>query len=398
MRIALTAGLVALLVLSSAVPAGTAAPARSAGPARSAPREAQPEGPGSSRAPAADLLALLDQYHEWSLQQNPTEASRRGDKRFGALLRDESPEAYAAREQFVRALRAELDAIDPTALADEDRLNADLLAYELDSFLADRPFHQEQIQLSSRSGPQIWLPQLADTLVFTTERDYADYAARLEAIGPYIDQVIAQMRLGLAAGRVPPRVTLAGVVEQTRALAAAGVARAPESSPFYEPFAAHPPDDPLAGRARAAIAGVVVPAFSRLADFLETEYVPRARESVGASEGIDGLDFYRAQLREHTTLDLSPDQVHEIGLAEVARLRAEMLETIARTDFAARESLRGDALLAAFLEYLRTDPRFYHATEADLLLGYRDIAKLIDAQLPRLFGTLPRTPYGVRAM
>ncbi len=357
------------------------------------------------RSPA--LRAILDEHYAWLLAQDPLGASRLGDRRYNRLLRDESPAAYARRraEMADRLARlAPFDADRISNMAEADRLDADLLRYELELGLEEGKYFPEQTPLDARSGPQIWLPQMGTRVPLSTGTDYDDYAARLEAIPTQIDQQIAQMRAGLAAGRVPPKVVLNGVVEQTRALATPNSVTSPTTSPFYQPFRDAPTQGPSAPapaaglRAADAIAKGITPAFARLADFLEREYVPAARESLGASEGVDGRPYYDLQLYHHTTLRLNSQEIHETGLKEVARIKAEMMRVIATTDFPQKDSLSGDELFKSFLNYLRTDPRFYFTDSEDLLRGYRDIAKRIDAELPHLFGRLPRTPYGVREM
>lgn len=356
---------------------------------------------------SADLRALLDEHYQWILADDPLTASRLGDRRYNAALRDESPAAYARRNAEIADRLARLNAIDvdrASPLAEADRLDADLLRFELEQSIEESKYFPEQMPLDSRSGPQVWLPQMPDRIPFATSADYDDYATRLEGVGAQIDQHIDQMRAGLAVGRVPPKVVLSGVVEQARALADPRIAENPGSSPFYKPFreaqatGPNAPTKQAAYRAVTAIRTGIVPAFGRLADFLEKEYVPKARESTAASDGVDGSAWYTLQLYRHTTTRMTAKEIHEMGLAEVARIRAEMLRVIATTDFPRKGELEGDALFAAFVEYLRTDPRFYYTDSEHLLAGYRDIAKRVDAELPRLFGRLPRTPYGVREM
>jgi len=357
-------------------------------------------GVGVERAGARspELLAILDEHVDWLMRENPTQASTRGDFRFNDQLRDESPEAYERRRAEVRDRLARLEAIDTSAFTEEDRLDADLLAYELTLELEGARFHPEQMPVDALWGVQVSLPQLADSLVFPSERHYVDYAARLERVPRLIEQTMEQMRRGMAAGRMPPRAALRGVVEQALSLATEDVERHPQTSPFYKPFLGRPEGDPVAARARRAISEGIVPAFREFAAFVRDEYLPAARESIAASDAVDGVAWYNHRLRRYTTLPLTAGEIHEIGLREVARIRAEMMEAIARTDFPRKGELEGEELFRAFVEHLRTDPRFYYDSEAALLAGYREIAKRIDAELPGLFGTLPRNSYGVREM
>lgn len=340
------------------------------------------------------LLELLDEHVEWLLRESPEMASGRGDKRYNDKLADASAEANARRTKDVADRLARLRSMERASWTEADFIEAGVLEFELESGVRSAAFHPEQKPIDARSGPQVWLPQLADRLPFAEARDYADFASRLEAMPGHIDDHIANMRAGMAAGRMPPRVVMVGTVEQCAGLAEG--AKTPGISPFYSPFRKLPQTDAVALSARKAITEGIGPAFARLEAFLREEYIPRCRESVGISESTDGVAAYDAALLNHTTLPLTADQVHALGLSEVARIRAEMMTVIARTDWEKKEDFSGDDRLAAFLEYLRTDPRFYYTDAEELIRGYRDISKRIDAELPRLFKNLPRLSYGVR--
>ncbi|TVQ63039.1 MAG: DUF885 domain-containing protein [Phycisphaerales bacterium] len=346
----------------------------------------------------ARLIALLDEDLEMQRRRDPISASVRGDRRFDAQLPDPSPGAERFWVQDARARHESLRRINRDDLSPEQRLNAELLAYELRMRIEAAHWRPWLTPLNQMYGPQRDLPQLADRLTFTREAHYEDYITRLEGVSSYIDKIIENMREGLREGRTPPRITLRATPDQARAHGGRRFVENPEMHAMYKPFVGRPEGDALSARAREAIARGVAPAFTRLADFLEHEYVPRAREATGASESVGGRAWYAWTLRWHTTTDLTAGEIHEIGLSEVARIRAEMMEVIARSDFAMRDSLRGDELFRAFTNHLRTNPRFYFEHEEDLLRAYRDIAKRMDAELPRLFTVLPRTPYGVRRM
>ena len=348
------------------------------------------------RGRSPQLLAILDDYAEWMLRNDPLGASRRGDERFNDQLPDLSPEAVARRTREAEALLGRITELDRAKLTAADMLDADLLSWDLNNRVEGARFFPEQTPISAQNGPQVRLPQMADSLAFSTPRHFEDFATRLERVPELIDQTIAQMREGLKAGRIPPRVAMNGTWDQCFLIASADFAETPALSPFYKPFRGKPVSDPAAARARKAISDGIVPAYRKLGSFLRDEYMPKCRASIAASDGIDGRARYDFALRDHTTTTLNADEIHAIGLKEVARIRAEMMETIARTDFSAKDELTGDELFAAFVSYLRTDPRFYHTSAEDLLTGYRDICKRMDAGLPRLFGKLPRLPYGVR--
>ena len=346
----------------------------------------------ASRSPA--VLAILDDYFEFEMRTSPLDASARGDDRYNDKLDDLSPESVQRNLAELEALRSRLRGLDRSGLGEVDQTDAELLDYVLTRSLEGARFKPEQTPVDARSGPQVWLAQMHERVPLRTPKHYADLVARLESIGTSVQQTIGQMRAGMAAGRVPPKVTMIGVAEQARLLSSPEILKTPTLSPFFAPFAGR--QDELAERAKKAISGSIVPAFAAFADFVEKEYLPACRESLGISEGVDGPAAYDYALRRHTTTDLTAEQIHAIGLSEVARIRAEMLTVIAKTDFPKRSELSGDALLAAFLADLRSNPRFYAKSPDELLTGYRDIAKRIDAELPKLFSTLPRLPYGVR--
>lgn len=348
--------------------------------------------PGRSAA----LKALLDEHYEQILRDSPLTASLRGDERYNAILEDVGPEALAKSRAETKSRLERLKTLDERGLAEDDRVDYGLLKLSLENQQLGEAFFPEQMPLDDRSGPQVWLPQMAGQLRFAKPRDYADFAQRLEAVPRLVDQHIANMRAGLKAGRVQPKVAMVASADQAASLASDAVKADPTTSPFYEPFRGRPADDEAAARARAAITAGIIPAYARLAAFLRDEYVPGCRDSIGASDGLDGRAGYDFALRLQTTTDLTADQIHAIGLTEVARIRAEMFTVIARSDFPGKAGLSGDALFDAFVNHLRTDPRFYHHSADSLLQGYRDRAKRIDAEMPRFFGVLPRNSYGVR--
>lgn len=347
------------------------------------------------------LNALLDEHVEAIFRADPLEASRRGDARFNDAVPDYSPEGIAAQRAGAAARLARLRALSRDGFSEEDHLHADLLEYELTTDLAGGAFFPEQMPINSMDGPHVWLPQWGTMIPVRSAREQADYAARLEKIPTLIDQMIAQMRLGLAAGRTPARLVLAHAVAGCAAQASPAFVENPGASPFFAPWRSLPEAEQNAlavARARRAISEGIVPAFARMAAFLEREYIPACRESIACADLPDGRAMYDQRLRYYTTTNMTAAQIHDTGLREVARLRGLMLDLIAQTDFPNAQGLTGDALFAAFLAYLRSDPRFYFTSEAEMLAGYRDLCKRIDPELPRLFRTLPRNTYGVRAI
>lgn len=352
----------------------------------------------SRRAASSQLKLILDEHYDAALRDDPIEASTRGDDRFASQLRDESPAAYERRLRDARDRLARLRALDRTGWSEQDNTDADLLAYELQLALDAAPLHKEQLPIDAMSGPHIWLPQLPDRVPLRTRAQVEGYVARLEAIPAHLEQVLTQLRAGLAAGRVPPKVVLRRSASQAREQASPEIAQDPTRSPFYKPFATGAWGEALSERAARAIRDGIVPAFTRFSDFLEQEYVPRGRDSVGISQGVDGLKAYELALRSHTTTAMTPQEIHDLGLREVARLRVEMIATIRETDFPndARAALSDDDLLTAFITDLRENDAHYWHDGDTMLREYRDICKRIDPELPKLFRTLPRNTYGVR--
>ncbi|HEX8878243.1 MAG TPA: DUF885 domain-containing protein [Phycisphaerales bacterium] len=358
--------------------------------------------PTQTRTPGRDarLLALLDRFYDLICQADPVGASTRGDLRFNDRLPDVGPEALAAQRAEAAAILNEVRKLDRAALRGEDLIDADLLEYTLDLGERGSKFLPEQMPINALEGPHISLPQMYLQLPLATEQQVADYVARLEKIPTLIDQQIANMRAGMKVGRVPPRVILAETVTGIRAHCTPEIAARPSTSPFYTPLRIRADADPLAARAGKAIASGIVPAFERLAAFMESEYLPACRDSIGASEGVDGIGFYEHQLRSHTTTALTAQQIHDIGLAEVARIKAEMMRVIDETDWADKgkyaDPSQSEQRFAQFVAYLRKEPRFYFKSEQEMLDGYRAIGKRIDPELVGLFATLPRLPWGIR--
>ncbi len=340
----------------------------------------------------AAILKLLHEDYEEDLARSPTSATARGDRRYDDQLPDPSPKATA---EWIASSKRRLAAAKGMArekLNERTRSHYDLFLYELERRVVQARFFPEQTPVTQLSGPQQWLPQLTSDTTFRTEKHFADFVTRIDKIPAYLDGVMVNMRAGLKAGRTPPRVTLAAAADQALTHGAQEHVEHPQRHALWPPFPKAMENGPIAQRARDAISKRVVPAFAKFGSFLRDEYIPKCRTSLAASDSVDGRAYYNARLRYHTTLALTADEIHAIGLKEVARIRAEMMAVIAKTDFANKDDF------AAFIHYLRTDKRFYFAKKKDLIAGYRDIAKRVDAWMPKLFKSLPRLPYGVKEM
>ena len=344
----------------------------------------------TANAPSQRLKAIFADYWLDELRTDPLEATFVGDHRFDDRLADPSDAAHKARIEKDRRTWAALEGIDPKALGLDERIDREVLITTLDDKLAGERFRDHLIPISQQEGLHLKFAQAVNFHPVATVGDLENYLRRLRAFSAAVDATIVVMRQGMAERRVPPRITMAQTIPQFRALA---VSKA-EESPLWGIVAKLPADWAEADRARiavevrAAIEGAVSPAFARLADFVERDYLPSCRESVGLWDSPDGADHYAHLARKFTTTGLSPDEIHEIGLAEMARTRAAMEAIRVKVGF------EGD--LPAFFRHLKADPKFKNASEADILAGYRTIFERIDAKLPELFGRLPRTDYAIR--
>jgi len=340
--------------------------------------------------PAEDLKKLFDDEWEARMRESPLFATRLGDHRFDDQLPLVALADEARRNQAERGYLKRLEAIDRTKLGDGDRLNYDIFGRSLRNRITDYELKTYLMPITNREGFHTDFPQLPDRLSLHTTKDYENYCARLEACRRYFGQYIDVMREGVKEGYVLPKVVLGG----WEGAVDAHIVDDPTKNLLYAPFAKFPDTVPesaraaLVARGKKAITDSVVPAYRALHEFMEKEYVPASRETIGASDLPNGKAYYEFRVRYYTTLDLTPQQVHETGLAEVKRIRFEMDGVIARTGF------KGS--FPEFLEFLRTDSRFYFDTPDALIREVSFICKQMDGQLPTLFKTLPRMPYGVK--
>lgn len=331
------------------------------------------------------IALLLDQ----TMLQSPEFATQLGDPRGQDQWTDLSPEAIEARKVRDREDLQFLQKLDPKNLDSAQQFNLQLLLDRTKLRVDGQQFPNELLQMDQMGGPQ---QDAADMLAMMPKNSIAaleNQVGRLEALPAQIDQAIALMRQGLQQGITPPRITLRDVPQQIRNQ----LVDDPSESPLLGAFVEIPAGvDSLqaAGlreRAFQAYRDGVVPAYERLLAFTENEYLPGARESIAATELPDGEAWYAYNVAARTTTQLTPQQIHDIGLSEVKRIRVEMDSVIAGSGF------KGS--FEEFLTFLRTDPQFYHTTAEGLMQEYRDIAKRADPELTKLFGKLPRNPYGV---
>ncbi len=344
---------------------------------------------------ADDQKQKLDRLFaaEWehTMETSPTWASQLGDRRWNDRWPDLSLPAFEAEQARNYVVLGQLAAIPRDALPAADQLNYDMFRLNYEQAVEGYHFGRHLIPLDQRNGIQTE-DELGDALRFDTVKDYEDWIARLRGFGTYMDQAIALMREGVRRGLVQPKVTMQRLPGQI----AKQLVTTPEASPFYKPLQHFPtgisaPDrERLVAAAKSAIGESVLPAFQRFEKFFSAEYLPACLDGVGAWRLPEGDALYAYVARTFTTTQLTPKEIHEIGLSEVKRIRGEMEKVKAQAGFAGS--------LPEFFEMLRTDRRFYCADEKQLFLEYSATAKRIDPTLVKVFRTLPRAPYGVEAI
>jgi len=336
------------------------------------------------------FVQLTADVWEYDVEQDPLHATFVGDHRFNDKLPDASLSACLKRGAAVKEFFRRWEAIDRTQLEREEQINYDIFGWILQDRVKEFDFKNYLTPITNRWGFHISFPQLPKEMPLKTVQDYENYLARLEAFPTYTDQHIERLQLAIEAKRTLPSVVLKGY----RKTIDAHIVTDATESVFYAPFEEFPAAVKLAdrkaltARAKKAILEKISPSYERFLKFMTEAYLPQCRDSIGASGLPDGRAYYRHRVHKFTTLDLSPQQVHDLGLKEVKRIKAEMLEAIQAAKF------EGD--FEAFVEFLRTDEQFYVETPEELLRRTALILKRMDGKLPELFKTLPRTPYGLR--
>jgi uncharacterized protein (DUF885 family) len=341
----------------------------------------------ASAPTAADkqLKAAYDSEWQWRMREFAQVADGLRTKD-GDRLPGVTPADWQRRRAYWSNVIAEIDKIPLKQLSPEERLNAQVLREQLRANVANIGYRTYEAPLNSDS---FFWTEVKPYGSLETAADYSNYLARLRYIPRYFDENVANMRAGLVRGFTIPRVVLTGrdttIVPFTKA--------APEN-PLYDPFKDMPDAIPATEReamraeAKQLIDGTAVPAYRKLLTFMQKEYLPGARTTIAASDLPDGPAFYRDQIREYTTLDLTAEQIHAIGLKEVARIDADMQATMKQVGF--------KGTFPEFLAFLRSDPRFYAKTPAELLGFSSYVAKRMDGKLKDVFGTLPRYRYTIK--
>ena len=356
-----------------------------------APAQDKPSDPGPAQDAHRRLHALFEREWERSLQESPESASYQGDTRFDDRWSDLSLGAIGKSEAADRQALQDLHAIPRAALSEADQLHYDTFEWQQQLAVSRQRFREYLQPISHQGGVQT-ADGIAQTMPFASVAHYRNYLARLAGVPALVAQTMVLLQEGLKAGHLPPRVLMQRVPAQL----AAQVVTDATQSPFYAPFKRMPAgmaaSDQAALTAQAVILiqDQVVPAYRRLQSYFLADYLPRTRSSIAVSALPDGAAYYELLVRSYTTTELSAQAIHDTGLQEVARLKAAMQALKDKTGFTGP--------MPAFFDFLRTDPRFFAKTPADLLQAYRAVAKRIDPELVKISKSLPRLPYGVRGI
>src|SRR5262245_577885 len=334
------------------------------------------------------LHALFATEWDYQMEQHPTWASTLGDRRWNDRWGDISLNAISKRHDHDVETLTKLIKIDRAALSAADQLNYDLFKRDYENKIEEFQFLWHLLPLNQLDGVHT-VNRLADALRFDTLKDYEDWLSRLRALPSRIDQTIALMRVGITERIIHPKIVLQRVPAQIDHQ----IVSEPKASPLYKPFTKFSSSigesdrGRLTKAAQETISAAVVPAYRKLKEFIVNDYLPSASERVGIWQLPNGAAMYAYFARDNTTTDLTPREIHEIGLKEVKRIRAEMQALIDTLGF------RGT--FAEFAKFLRSDERFYFKNESELLEGYRALSRRIDPLLVKVFRTLPRMPYGI---
>jgi uncharacterized protein (DUF885 family) len=341
-------------------------------------------------APADDLAGLMADYYSWLLRESPVYATSLGVRDYDERIEDVSLAAADRRAKEAAAFLARLDSIAEARLAPADRANRAILKRSLAAVVEGNRYPQRAMLFTTYYGWHQGFAGMAENLPFRTRHDYESYLTRIAQYPTLNDTALGITALAVKGGFVLPCSVLGNYERSITGV----VADDPARSRFYEPFTRARPDDvsesdwaALQARAKRIIVEVLNPAYAKHAAFFRSDYLPHCAKSDSISAQPGGRAYYAFRVRQETTTDFTPEQIHEIGLREAARIRAEMDKVARDAGFASRE---------AFIQELRTNPKYYARTPEELMAAAALMAKTIDGKLPALFGTLPRLPYGIK--
>jgi uncharacterized protein (DUF885 family) len=332
------------------------------------------------------LKRFFQLYWDARMRVAPSYATYIGYPGVDDRLPDFSDETFEFSKRLTRLDLAALLSIDRAKLTPSEQVNYDLARRRFEMSIEAERFPDQYFVVDHMGNGITAMLELVNDMPARNVRDYENMLARLRAFPPLVDQGIQLMNEGLKRGVTPPRITLTHVAEQVM----------PAADQALQPFQ-HMPDsiapadrERLQAEAKELVTKQITPQLRKLRDYLANTYIPHARTTIAAGDLPNGKEWYAFQLRYYTTTNLTPDQIFDLGISEVKRIRAEIDAVIASTGF--------KGTYQEFCNYLRTDPKFFYDKPEDVLAGYRDIAKRVDPELIKLFGRLPRLPYGVKAL
>ncbi len=345
----------------------------------------------STKTPTAlishNLEQIITDYQHFKDHQSPFNQDISGDT--NSRVPDLSPQNLQKQHKILAVIYQRLLAINSNKLNQTEAINHSVLSYSIKNELDSYTNKEHYMPLTAESGFHVWISRIKSQVSFKTEQDYLDYIARLNALPRYFSQQMYWMDQGIASGITQPKIVLEGFEESIKAF----IKTDASSSTYYQPFLTLPAyftpqlKAQLKEQAMKTIAEVLMPSYQQYYDFMVNRYQPNARANIAANSLPNGDSYYVNRLQHYTTLPISVDEVHNTGLAEVKRIRLEMDTIIEQLNFTGN--------FADFVHFLRTDKQFYATSPEGLLKEASFIAKKMDAQLPKLFKTLPRTPYGV---
>jgi uncharacterized protein (DUF885 family) len=329
------------------------------------------------------LNDLLAERWEYTLRTSPIFASMLGDKRWNDKLDDFSQKAIDDDLEQSKKDLARFEAIDTTGFPEQEILNKTLMVRDLQMSLEGARFKSWEMPVSQFSGVHTFLPQLVSLLSFTSVKDYDDYIARMKQMPRYFNETVIQMRKGMAEGLMPPRILLEKVVDQANGLAT----KTPEESPFAQPFNKFPDSISAAEQKRlreqglAVIRDSVLPAYVSFTKFVREEYAPKGRMEPGAWSLPNGAEYYAFRVKESTTTNLTPEEIHQIGLSEVTQIEAKMLQVVNQLGFKD---------LKSFSASLATNPKVHVHSRQEILDLYQKYVDQMYLKLPGMFGRMPK--------
>jgi len=355
-------------------------------------QKTQTAGPAANiESRRTQLLSVFDEEWQYELRSNPEMATSIGDNRYNDRLSDRSPDFYQSDLEARRKLLGRFEAVSLDGLSAQDALSRELMIRNLRQDIEEARFKPWEMPVNQMDGPHLGLIETLSLTPFNSVKDYEDYLSRLHQVSRMLDQVTGNMRQGMKDGLMPPRYLLEKVAAQTKEIAETDAG----TSPFAQPVNKFPAGISDADQKRlrsavlAAINGEVLPAYKLFAAFVRDDYAPHGRTEPGVWALPDGAERYRFQIRRMTTTDLTPEEIHQIGLKQLAETEAEMLALAHKLGFKD---------LASLNEHIKNDRKFYATSGQQVLDLYTKYTRQMEAQLPKLFGRLPQNKLEVIPM